>query len=185
MNLVQIISNFIQIQDESTQSKLLAGCSAAVTLYSVYKIECKIRSAISFALGGSFLSMILVVILMGLLAWLFFHRKSLIEFLRNIDVNQIKKITADNILVFVVFILVIGGFFLLKKERPTTQDIRENGKQLFSIADASKYDTKIYLADNFTELSDEFNDNLHTFIKQLNKKLSQRKYIIKFFVPFA
>ena len=65
----------------------------------------------------------------------------------------------------------------MKKERPTTEDIRDSGKQLFSIADASKYDAKIYLADNFTQLSDEFNDNLQTIIKQLNKKLSQREYI--------
>lgn len=180
MNLVQVISNFFHSLDESTQNNLLAGTGTLVTLYSLYKIEVKIRA---WLLGGPFLSLFLLVALLVLLTWVFVSRDQFFEFFKNVNVNQIKQMTADNVLVLLAFVLMIGCFFLVKKQhhQPITLDVRETGAQLFSIADLKKYDTKFYLADNFTQLTDEFNANLQTLIKQLGKKLSQRKWFFSVF----
>ncbi len=171
MNLIQFISNYIH--DQSNQNRVYASIGTLFTLYSLFKIESKIRSLIDYFIINSQYILLFALVLVFLA---YFTKKR-----EQINWNRIRVVLNENILVVVVFFLIIGSFFYLKKENSTQDDLR-NHENLFQF-DETKLNSinndRIYLDTNFTEITNEFNENLQHIIKLASKKLSNRSRLSK------
>jgi hypothetical protein len=171
MNLIQFISNYIH--DQSNQNRVYASIGTLFTLYSLFKIETKIRSLIDYFIINSQYILLFALVLVFLA---YFTKRR-----EQINWNRIRVVLNENILVLVVFFLIIGGFFYLKKEKTTQDDLR-NHENLFQF-DETKFNSinndRIYLDTNFTEITNEFNENLQHIIKLTSKKLFNRSRLSK------
>lgn len=158
--------------EQSSHNRLMAAVGSMLTLYSLYRIDLKIRTSFIYLINLSLFNFLLLVAVVGLIA-LVLHKERVLRFIKNINFSQIKSFLIEHGLLISIFLLIIFGFFYSKKESITNEDIRNN-LSIFQVDELFQNDNKIYLDDNFTQLTNEFNENLQTIIKMVHKKLSNR-----------
>ena len=90
MNLIQIVSNYIHNMEQSSHNRLMAAVGSMLTLYSLYRIDLKIRTSFIYLINLSLFNFLLLVAVVGLIA-LVLHKERVLRFIKNINFSQIKS----------------------------------------------------------------------------------------------